>query len=206
MTHGRILQKVIQGNRAIFCSSNLSARSCWNNIFNFGFKRLSSLKNCKYNPLFRRQLESIATGNDSSVLLSSKSVYRASIQNGAVRKTIEESGETTRKVSGKKRSEIKVPTQTLPAGTHIYFSFNNLRLRDDVSFYVESEYPVNTYLVDEEGFANFRNGNQFNYYGSFLNQKEHRNRVRVPHQGNWYFIIDNPSQYQNTAIHYDVHG
>jgi hypothetical protein len=99
--------------------------------------------------------------------------------------------------------DIRVPTQTLPAGMHIHFSFN-LRTRDSIIFYVESEFPVNTYVVDQTGLDNFKQGLQFTYYGGFLNQTIHRNRVRIPFAGIWYFIIDNPSTYQSTAIHYEV--
>ncbi len=112
-------------------------------------------------------------------------------------------GQTTRAETKEEQRDIRVPTQTLPAGMHIHFSFN-LRTRDSIIFYVESEFPVNTYVVDQTGLDNFKQGLQFTYYGGFLNQTIHRNRVRIPFAGIWYFIIDNPSTYQSTAIHYEV--
>lgn len=197
--------KNIQGNRIKLCLCNLFTRGYRSCLSYFQSMRPQRDQSRQDNQVFERQLESSGFTHNSSILLSSQGVHRRSSKNVGLRKTAKESEPTRTNIEKEEQRTIRVPTQTLLANHHIYFTFNNLRYRDSISFHVESEYPVNTYLVDDEGFNNFREGNEFTYYGGFRNQREHQDRIRVPHEGNWYLIIDNP-QYQSTAIHYEVYG
>jgi len=99
-----------------------------------------------------------------------------------------------------------MPTQTLSANSYIYFTFafQGRFFRDArIRFYVESELPISTFIVDESGFGEFQSGREYTYYGGFSNITEHRQEFRVPHEGVWYLIVSN-NQNMNTAIHYEV--
>jgi hypothetical protein len=99
-----------------------------------------------------------------------------------------------------------MPTQILPAQHYIYFSysFRSGFLRANlIKFHVESEFPIDTYILDVAGFQNFQNGREFTYYGGLINATEHRQQIRVPHEGAWYLIVHNKG-HQPTAIHYEV--
>jgi len=99
-----------------------------------------------------------------------------------------------------------MPTQTLPAQHYIHFSYNfqsGFFRTNLIKFYVESEFPVDTYIVDLLGLQNFQAGRAFTTYGGLINAIEHRQEIRVPYEGEWYLIINNKG-YQPTAIHYEV--
>jgi hypothetical protein len=156
----------------------------------------------KNTSILKQQLESAITTDYPAILLSNKIIHRPShkIARG-IREAIK-IPDAPRENTKKEQWGIRVPTQTLPANTHIYFSFN-LRARDSISYEIESEYPVSAYVVDTNGLNSFKQGLAFTDYGGFLNQTSYRNRVKVPLSGDWYLIINN-SNYQNTAIHYQV--
>ena len=200
----RYFQKYIQMARNSFCFPHLCTYNRGNSLPNFSTFRSRGHQSGENNTIPERKLEVSFVACNSSVLLSDKVIYRPSKQNRSIRETSQVTRESNTQKRTREEGRIKrVPTQTLPAKTYIYFSFN-LRLRDSVTFYVESEFPVNTYLVDEEGFINYEKGVTFSSFGGFINQREHRSRVRIPHEGKWYFIINNTDQYQNTAVHYEV--
>jgi hypothetical protein len=96
-----------------------------------------------------------------------------------------------------------VSTLTLRQNSYIFFQFS-LRRRGSIKFYVEAEQPVDTFVVDEDGFREFEAGRQCTIYGGFEGQQEHRQEVRVPYEGTWYLIISNPS-YQPVAVHHEVY-
>ncbi|HEX9896929.1 MAG TPA: hypothetical protein VGA85_04610 [Dehalococcoidales bacterium] len=98
-----------------------------------------------------------------------------------------------------------MPTQTLPANTYIYFTFDITSgiTGPRISFYIESEFPVDTYVVDDVEFGNYRAGAAFTSFGGVTNATAHRFNVRLPHAGRWYLVVVN-HDFRPTAIHYDV--
>ena len=99
-----------------------------------------------------------------------------------------------------------MPTQTLPAQHYIYFSYNfrsGLLRVNLIKFYVESEFPIDTYVVDQAGLQDFQSGRQFTTHGGLINAFEHKQEIRVPHEGDWYLIVNNKGN-QSTAVHSEV--
>ena len=70
---------------------------------------------------------------------------------------------------------------------------------------VESTLPVDTYIFDEAGRDNFASGQKFYHYGGFRQQEQHRQEIRLPFQGYFYLVINNPNN-QPAAVYYDVTG
>ena len=97
-----------------------------------------------------------------------------------------------------------MPTQTLPASTYISFEFDFRRKRGSVKFYIESEIPIDTHIVDGNGHHEFMSANPFDSYGGFINRVEHQQELRVPYQDMWYLIIQNNNP-GPTAVHYEVY-
>ena len=93
-------------------------------------------------------------------------------------------------------------TQTLPADNYIYFEFR-FRRRGVIKFYVEAEFPIDTYVVDSQGFNDFQSGHGYDIYGGFAGQVEHRQELKVPFDGDWYLVIKNPRP-ESVAVHYEV--
>lgn len=99
-----------------------------------------------------------------------------------------------------------MPTLTLQAGQYIHFDYtlrHGIGRRDTIRFYVESERPIDTYVVDEHAFGDFAAGREFTSFGGAEKVTEHRGAVRVPYDGHWYLIISNGGN-EPTAVHYEV--
>ena len=96
-----------------------------------------------------------------------------------------------------------MPTQTFPANTYLSFEYNFHRI-GTIKFYVESEFPIDTFIVDMHGYNEFQSGREYTTYGGFNNREEHRQELRVPYEGYWYLIIHNP-QPNASAVHYEVY-
>lgn len=62
-----------------------------------------------------------------------------------------------------------------------------------VGFQVVSAFPVNTYVVNQEGYDQFLRGERFTYYGGFSQELQHFDQVQVPFLGIWYLIVYNPN-------------
>jgi hypothetical protein len=96
-------------------------------------------------------------------------------------------------------------TLTLSANSYFYIDFDTqsgfLGTLPTIRYYVESEYPINTFFVDDANLPLFLNGSQYTFYEMFNNMIEHRIVFNVPHIGNWHLIISNPNN-RNTAVHY----
>ncbi len=203
----KYLQKHIQMARDSFRFNHLFSHSVGNSISNFQFCKSRGYQSGEDNTVSERQLENTVAIHNSAVLSPNKNVYRRNIGiSGSKAGKKKSSSPVTIADATNKEGQI-MPTQTLIANHYTYFTFNfpsgfSFR-RASISYYVESEYPIDTYIVDDIGFQNFQAGQAFTYQGGFLNTTIHRQHVRPPHDGNWYLILNN-KQNVNTAIHYEV--
>lgn len=197
----------IQNNRVNFRLLNLFARYCRSCISHICPRRANEHQNWENNHSIKRQLESAITTHHTSVLSSTKNIHNRNYRFWWSKKAEDTREADTNTTT---RGQTLVPTQTLQARHYLHFaySFTNYQvqgwlIKAIIKYYVESELPVDTYVVDEEGFQNFLRGLHFNSYGGFINTTIHRQEVRISHEGNWHFIIQN-SSHAPTAIHYEV--
>ena len=54
---------------------------------------------------------------------------------------------------------------------------------------VTLNHAANAYLVNQQGYQNYLNGNEFSYQGGFTTQTTYR--IRIPSSNHWYLIVDN---------------
>lgn len=99
-----------------------------------------------------------------------------------------------------------MPSITIPADRNVRLKY---RVPDDgvVSFWLEADRPVETYIVRPRGLEHFDQGSKsFVYYGGFPRaRKRQRQEVRLPFKGSWYLIILNPSRTEPSVVDYEVH-
>ena len=154
----KYIQKSVQMARAIFRSSHLLVIDNRNRINDSEQKQSREHESRQNTAIFEQQLEGSFACHSSSILLSNKDISRRN-NRGAVwdKETSERANQRTKTSTIEKGWRIKVPVQTLNINSYIYFTWD-LHRRDYISFYVESEYPINTSIVDEAGFQSFQNG------------------------------------------------
>ncbi|MBA7687717.1 hypothetical protein ES703_96183 [subsurface metagenome] len=198
------LQASLPNNRIASRYTNLLINYLRNTIAHFQFKRSKQYQNRKDNRVSKPELESSSIANNTTLLLSDKNVSRGARRISGCKETKEEASKPAY-TSTKEEGRV-MPTQTLPAQHYIHFSYNfqsGFFRTNLIKFYVESEFPVDTYIVDLLGLQNFQAGREFTSYGGLINAIEHRQEIRAPREGSWYLIINNKG-YQPTAIHYEV--
>lgn len=72
-----------------------------------------------------------------------------------------------------------------------------------MSFTARSDQPIDTFIVDENGFNAFFGGKNFHSYSGRGSSREHVGSVYLPLLPVWYLIIGNPSSVQAT-VQFDV--
>ncbi len=70
-------------------------------------------------------------------------------------------------------------------------------------YLVQSEHPVDTYMLDDEELAKFGDGKEVMSFGGFDERRVHRMRARLPYGGKWNLVIANPSK-EPTAVYYEI--
>lgn len=172
----------------------------------YWFRRTKRDKSGKSTLSSQRQLEGSDTDTGSTILSPHTDIDRGNQsipEVGANKKKESERNDTIRRTKEGRR--VRMPTQTLPPGTYLHFEFSFIRKRGTIRFNVEAEFPVDTYIIDDNGFYEFKSGHEFTTYGGFFNREEHQQELRVPYEGYWYLVIRNP-QTTPVAIHYEVYG
>jgi hypothetical protein len=100
-----------------------------------------------------------------------------------------------------------VPTLTLSANYYLSIPFDVnvpiLRVTGSVQYRVESDHPINVYIVDPQGLAEFSQGVAFHFYDRAEGVLQHSNKLRLPIRGQAYLLISNPNP-NPTAVHYDI--
>jgi hypothetical protein len=99
-----------------------------------------------------------------------------------------------------------MPVVTIKPGKDLRVRFRVPRSRV-IDYNVEAERPVTTWVLDEEGLAEFdkrRGGDVRSYYGGFPNRYRHQQEIRLPFSGWWYLVIENLDDDRPVAVHYEV--
>ena len=76
-----------------------------------------------------------------------------------------------------------------------------------VIFEVRSDSPVTTYLVDDMGLEDFKDGRTPNHYARFDDRRIHQANLTLPNFSRYHLIISNRSPEHYAKVEYDVrHG
>jgi hypothetical protein len=159
------------------------------------------------NVVVKQQLETSITGSNSSVLPHGKDVPRTG--GGSLRNEEVTAGRPNEDSSYTYGEKI-MPVALLQPRTYLHLRFpvpqRGFTRRGLINYKVEASLPVDTYVFDEEGLQRFASGNQeFFYYGGFPQREQHNQEIRLPFQGHWYLVINNPHP-EPVAVYYDVTG
>ena len=148
----------------------------------------------------RRPLEASPVGIGTAVLSPSEDVNeqnKKSRLNGMGEPTAREAD----KAECKTRNAI-VPTKTLIADSH--FAVVLRPKGRGIMFLVEAEEPVDTYVFDERGLADFQqNGNTDQTWGGSEHRRRHNEKIALASGRRWYLVIVNWNE-SPVAIHYEV--
>lgn len=102
--------------------------------------------------------------------------------------------------------EVIMPLTTLEPDTHLKIRYTVPRKRM-IEYHVVANHPVDTYILDEEGLAEFYAGEEYiQSYGGFTRRLKHKQELGLPFGGWWYLIIKNPDQDQSVSVYYEVSG
>ena len=182
----KYLQASIPNNRIASRYTNLFADYLRNTLIRFQFNRPKQYQNWENNRVSQSELESTSIVDNTTLLLSNKNVHRGDRGISGCKETKEEASKPAcANTTGEGRV---MPTQTLPAQYYIYFSFSfqsGFLRANFIKYYVESEFPIDTFIVDVAGFQNFQNGREYTYYGGLINATEHRQQIRITHERAW---------------------
>jgi len=156
----------------------------------------------------KRQLESRATALVVVVLSDSQGVLGAS--GGSIRSEANETAfrRVTEGIKSTTESDVTMQTALLKPDTHLRIRYPVPR-DGWIKYNVEADgVPVTTWVLDEEGLKEFNSGKKdvFSYYGGFVNRYKHHQELKLPFRGWWYLIIENRSQRDPAAVHYEVSG
>jgi hypothetical protein len=97
-----------------------------------------------------------------------------------------------------------MPILTLKPDTNVRIKYS-VPKSGWVSFNVEAESPVDTFILDADGVKQFNQGEAFvDSYGGFTNRRVHEQEIRLPFKGPWWLIIKNSNTKKAAAVHYEV--
>ena len=71
-------------------------------------------------------------------------------------------------------------------------------------YLVESENPVDVFLVDQQGLSEYDQGLLFHFYDGAERVWEHEKRLRLAFRGEAYLLIVNSAP-DPTAVHYEIY-
>ncbi len=76
-----------------------------------------------------------------------------------------------------------------------------------IRFTLESDIPVETYIVRPAGLEFFDQGsNTFKYYGGFPDSRRHQSQtLRLPFEGKWHLLIVNRNDEDSATVDYSVY-
>lgn len=100
-----------------------------------------------------------------------------------------------------------VPGMTRRLGPNRYFVLEyKLAKPGKVTFMVESDIPVKTYIVRPKNLAAYRRGSKtFVYYGGFPDPRaSQKQTLWLPFSDTWYLIISNPDKVETADLIYEV--
>ena len=71
------------------------------------------------------------------------------------------------------------------------------------NYFVEAQKPVDTFMLDDNELAKFRKGKSAIPYGGFDERRLHRERGRLPYDGEWSLVVVNHNE-EPVTIYYEV--
>jgi len=76
-----------------------------------------------------------------------------------------------------------------------------------IRFTIESDIPVESYIVRPGGLEYFDEGSAtFKYYGGFPNaRRQHAQTLRLPFEGKWHLLIINRDEEDTATVDYAVY-
>jgi hypothetical protein len=157
------------------------------------------------NAVVERRLESGTNFNSSPVLPDNSDFLRTG------RRSVGSEEEATNRwgAGGKPESVCGrgslMPVALIKPNSHLKIKYPVPRGRR-IEYEVESDKPVTTYVLDEEGLDQFYNGRAeyiTSYYGGFSGRRKHYQQLKLPFKGDWYLVIKN-DQDKAVAVHYEV--
>jgi len=80
--------------------------------------------------------------------------------------------------------------RTISEGNHLRLTFS-VPKRHRIQFNVDADYPVTTYILDDDGLGEFHAGYEIPSYGGFVNRKHHKQDLYLLFSGHWHLIIMN---------------
>ena len=95
-----------------------------------------------------------------------------------------------------------MPVKTLPPNTYTVVR-TYIPWSKRFNFLVDADYPVDTYMLDEDELAKFRQGKIVRSYGGYEERRFHRDIGRLPYGGEWYLVISNFGE-QSSDVYYEV--
>ena len=96
----------------------------------------------------------------------------------------------------------KTAAKILPPKTYTVIP-TNVSWSRRYKYLVESEHPVDTFLLDDEELAKFDDGKEVVSFGGFDERRVHRARAKLPYGGKWNLVISNTSK-ESTAVYYEI--
>ena len=93
-------------------------------------------------------------------------------------------------------------TFTLQPQNHFAAPYNAV-WAGPVTYFVESEFPTTSMVLDGNNLAAFRAGQRFQFMGRLENANVHRQTVYIPYRGTWFLVIVNYGTVP-TAVHFAV--
>ena len=72
-----------------------------------------------------------------------------------------------------------------------------------LKYFVESQIPVYTLVIDNKELVKFDQGEEATYYGGQDELRVHKVRTKLPHGGKWNLIILNDTK-RTTVVYYEI--
>lgn len=96
-----------------------------------------------------------------------------------------------------------MPVDIIQPQSHLALEYDVPRRRT-VEFEVSANLPVSTYVLDEDGYDAFQQGESIPSYGGFTDRREHHQELILPFRGRWVLLIVNKLN-EDVAVSYDVY-
>lgn len=92
------------------------------------------------------------------------------------------------------------PNHTMRLGMELEIRPNDPRLIIEV----KSDIPITTYLVDDMGLEDFREGKTPDYYAGFSDRRNHQADLTLPSFKRYHLLMLNKSEDRTAKVDYEV--
>lgn len=166
----------------------------WSRIIRKTNYRISS--NLGSNKTNTQQLDNIPNNTDNSILSDNTPVDRGRRGTSFFGREEEKEARGKRSNNQSKESSIgdrgvsNMPVNVLEEGQLLEIPFNVDKKREKIEYEVKASNSIKVYLVDEEDYINFKEGQSFRSYNDIHNGKNFRERM-ILEWGKYYLLIYN---------------